>query len=222
MTNEAFLRTFQAAYDALPRPLTTPNVRALARSFHRDLKTMPLKDVHRIIERLLEENAPHYTTIAYQWADAQHRRTSQDTIHTYDHWVRTYLQDWWDTDDFLTHAFHRHYQDHPCDWDWILPWTTHENFPVRRAAAVAHVVLARRGTVHLDHVRQICDALLEDPHHLVQKGYGWLLKETSIHHPDWVVSYLKQHAHTMPRTAFRYAIERFDEPLRSSLLQQGR
>jgi 3-methyladenine DNA glycosylase AlkD len=42
---------------------------------------------------------------------------------------------------------------------------------------------------------------------MVQKGYGWLLKEASRKHTDEVFAYVMRNKRSMPRTALRYAIE---------------
>ncbi len=54
---------------------------------------------------------------------------------------------------------------------------------------------------------EISDLLLADGDDLVQKGYGWLLKEESRKHPQAVFDYVVRNRAFMPRTALRYAIE---------------
>ena len=53
---------------------------------------------------------------------------------------------------------------------------------------------------------------------MVQKGYGWLLKEAAKTHRPEVTSFLEQNVHLMPRTAFRYAIELFPPAERKRLM----
>lgn len=42
---------------------------------------------------------------------------------------------------------------------------------------------------------------------MVQKGYGWLLKESSRLHQKEVFDYVMKNKSKMPRIALRYAIE---------------
>ena len=49
---------------------------------------------------------------------------------------------------------------------------------------------------------------------MVQKGYGWMLKEASRLHQKEVLDYVLRHKDDMPRTALRYAIEKMPESLR--------
>ena len=53
-----------------------------------------------------------------------------------------------------------------------------------------------------------------DKDDLVQKGYGWMLKESSRHHQDEVFGYIQKHKAVMPRTVLRYTIEKMPEELR--------
>ena len=49
---------------------------------------------------------------------------------------------------------------------------------------------------------------LHHPHDLMQKAVGWMLREVGKRvSVDLLRDFLQQHAHTMPRTALRYAIE---------------
>ena len=49
---------------------------------------------------------------------------------------------------------------------------------------------------------------LHHPHDLMQKAVGWMLREMGKRvSVDLLRDFLQQHAHTMPRTALRYAIE---------------
>ena len=66
----------------------------------------------------------------------------------------------------------------------------------------------------------IADILLEDKDDLVQKGYGWLLKEASRTHQDQVFEYVMRNKAVMPRTALRYAIEKMPEELRRKAMER--
>ena len=68
------------------------------------------------------------------------------------------------------------------------------------------IVPAKHGKFPGDAI-EIADLLLTDTDDMVQKGYGWLLKEASRKHTDEVFSYVMKNKINMPRTALRYAIE---------------
>lgn len=64
----------------------------------------------------------------------------------------------------------------------------------------------------------ISDLLMSDKHDLVQKGYGWMLKSLSQVDIDAVTDYLIDNHEQMPRTAYRYALEKYDKETRKKLM----
>ena len=60
---------------------------------------------------------------------------------------------------------------------------------------------------------------LNHPHDLMHKAVGWMLREVGKRvSMDLLREFLRQHAHEMPRTALRYAIEKMSEPERKQWL----
>jgi hypothetical protein len=60
---------------------------------------------------------------------------------------------------------------------------------------------------------QLAEGLLSHRHDLIHKAVGWMLREVGKKNPDALEEFLHDHAGRFPRTALRYAIERF-EPAR--------
>jgi len=67
---------------------------------------------------------------------------------------------------------------------------------------------------------EIADSLLTDKDDLVQKGYGWLLKDAAIQHQKEVFEYVMKNRSIMPRTALRYAIERLPADLKKQAMEK--
>jgi 3-methyladenine DNA glycosylase AlkD len=86
----------------------------------------------------------------------------------------------------------------------------------RRISIVATHYFIRRGEF-ADTLR-IAERLLGDREDLIHKAVGWMLREVGKKHQPTLESFLKRHGRVMPRTALRYAIERFPADLRRAYL----
>ena len=98
-------------------------------------------------------------------------------------------------------------------------WALSQNRWLRRASAVTLILPARKG-MYLKEVFEIADILLIDPDDLVQKGYGWMLKEASKKNQDKIFGYVISKKDVMPRTALRYAIEKMPKEMKAEAMKK--
>jgi 3-methyladenine DNA glycosylase AlkD len=101
----------------------------------------------------------------------------------------------------------------------IVNWTESPNRWMKRAAAVSLIIPAKHGQF-LPEIIRIADRLLLDKDDMVQKGYGWMLKEASEQHLDEVYQYVLKHRKDMPRTALRYAIEKMPPEMKAEAMKK--
>ena len=83
----------------------------------------------------------------------------------------------------------------------------------RRIAIVATYRLIRAGS--LDATFALAALLEGDPHDLMHKAVGWMLREAGKQDGARLLAYLDEHAATMPRTALRYSLERLAPDVRA-------
>jgi len=88
----------------------------------------------------------------------------------------------------------------------------------RRASAVA-LIYPVKNNKNLTNVFETAKILLQDKDDLVQKGYGWMLKVASQKFPEEVKNFVEKNKSKMPRTALRYAIEKYPQKIRKELLK---
>lgn len=84
-----------------------------------------------------------------------------------------------------------------------------QNLWQRRIAIVSTWYFIRRSD--LEWTFKIAKLLLNDPHDLIHKAVGWMLREAGKKDETRLISFLCEHAHHMPKTMLRYAIERLSK-----------
>jgi 3-methyladenine DNA glycosylase AlkD len=106
---------------------------------------------------------------------------------------------------------------HPALAPRMRAWARHRNMWVRRAAAVSLIPMVRTGE-GLEVAYDVARMLHVDPHDLIQKAVGWMLREAGKADATRLERYLREHGASIPRTTVRYAIERFPAATRRALL----
>jgi 3-methyladenine DNA glycosylase AlkD len=90
----------------------------------------------------------------------------------------------------------------------------------RRAACVA-LIRGARAKQFFPKIVKLSDLLLADQDDMVQKGLGWLLRETAKYDPKRTVPYLMKIRELAPRLVLRTACETLPMPLRKKVLTKS-
>lgn len=99
----------------------------------------------------------------------------------------------------------------------IFRWAKSRNRWRRRAACVALIRGTRRKLLFTE-VTRVSDLLLADRDDMVQKGLGWLLRETAKYDPQTAAPYLMQIRDRAPRLVLRTACETLPASVKERVL----
>ncbi len=181
------------------------------------IKDLTKKEVFALGEELLASGYCEEAWVAASWAHTFYKDFEPNDFKVFESWIDKYIDNWAECDTFCNHTLGAFIKKYPEFVEKLKLWTKSKNRWLKRAAAVSLIVPAKEGKFLKD-AFEIADSLLQDQDDMVQKGYGWLLKEESRKHPKEVFVYLMKYQKVMPRTAFRYALEKMPEDLKKKAM----
>lgn len=194
-----------------------PVVRALAKEWFREMKTLEKKQVFALCDALFQTGVLEEAMVAIEWTYLLKRRYEEQDLATFERWLGSYIHSWSTCDNFCNNTVGAFLLQYPSLVKQLSKWARSGNRWLQRGAAVSLIVPARQGKF-LQESLAIAELEMNSTDDLVQKGYGWLLKVASKPHFTAVYDFVKQHRHAMPRTALRYAIEHFPEKQRGEMM----
>lgn len=191
----------------------TSTVTVISKTFFKTVKSIPKKDLFDLCEILWQSGMIEESFIACNWSYALKKSYMPEDFERFGHWIDAYVNNWASCDSFCNHTMGTFIVMYPDYLAQLKSFTQSKNRWMRRASAVSLIVPARKGQFLKD-IFDIADLLLIDRDDMVQKGYGWMLKEASKVHQKEVFDYVVRNKGVMPRTALRYAIEKMPEEMR--------
>ncbi len=194
-------------------------VKKIAQKYRRSIKGMEKPEIFALCENLLQSGYGEESFIAFEWAYSLRKSYQPQDFQIFESWVEKYVDNWAKCDTLCNHTIGAFIEQYPGFIDNLKIWATSQNRWLRRASAVTLIVPAKRGDF-LNDALEISEILLKDKDDMVQKGYGWLLKEASRKHQKEIFEYVMARKAEMPRTALRYAIEKMPEELRRKAMER--
>lgn len=203
--------------------LKTPEVKRIERELYQQVrKSWMYADALAFCNLMMRDCNLEGKGIGLSLLKRYHRQFEEDLPGKARNWLESGLCDNWAvTDDLATGVLARLLARFEHLAAQFEEWSGSPNLWMRRAGAVVFVKSAGKGR-HLHHAYRIVTALLPDPHDLIHKASGWLLREAGKADPMRLERYLLRLGSKIPRTTLRYAIERFPESKRRRILQSTR
>ncbi len=106
---------------------------------------------------------------------------------------------------------------HKTDTSLLIALANSSNLWEKRIAIVATWYFIKNKEVELTY--QIAEQYLDESEDLIHKATGWMLREAGKVNMNRLNQFLNKHAHHMPRTMLRYAIEKMNSLDRQQFLR---
>ena len=216
-TRQSFQRFFkeQVKYYGVK----TETVGKIAKKHWVAVKGLGKQAIFKLCEELFRSGFTEEAFVVSFWLPNYIDQLEPADLAVFKRWIELYIDNWAKCDGFCNHMVGDLIQKYPETLGEVKSWAKSSNRWLRRASAVSLIVPAKKGMFLLD-AFEICDVLLLDGDDLVQKGYGWLLKEESRKHQKEVFAYVVKNRKVMPRTALRYAIELMPKELKAQAMKK--
>lgn len=203
--------------------VSAPAMRQIERTLYQQVKDRwTVAEAVACCELLLQDKRQEARIIGMLLLARFHKKYERELFNEIENWLaKDYCNNWALTDTLAPTVIAPLLRRFPELLIRTVAWTTSENLWLRRASLVALIPLARKGE-HLDMAYANAERLFGDPEDLIHKATGWLLREAGKADLPRLKAFLLGHGKRFPRTALRYAIERFPEKERKELLAQTR
>ena len=202
---------------AEPEGLRGPVLRRISNLVYRDISHDTSSSILALCDQLLATEFRYRRFFAFDWATRQQQQFQPAEFRRFERWLKSYVDNWGACDSLGCGPMGLLIAQFPDLATKTHAWRRSRNRWLRRAAAVSLIVPVKRGLL-LKEVFGTADALLMDQDDMVQKGYGWMLKEATRCFMDDVFAYVMRNKTRMPRTALRYAIEKMPQTLRKQAM----
>ncbi len=213
-------RYFRAADDLRFYNVGSEAVRDMAKAIYRAHQdTWTVADAMKLADKLIEDAYLDTKSVGIELVTLFRRQFTPGLLPQWKRWLaRNHSSNWATTDAICGYLVGPLVLAHPALVPRVASWSRDRNMWVRRASAVGLIASARKGLA-LDAVYGVARRLHGDREDLIQKAVGWMLREAGKRDPARLERYLKANVHLIPRTTFRYAIERFSAADRRRLLK---
>jgi 3-methyladenine DNA glycosylase AlkD len=191
----------------------------IAIKYWQEIKNLSKPEIFALCEDLFKSDYSEEAAVASDWAPKLTNQFAPADLAVFKRWIDSYLNDWAKVDGFCNHTVGNFVQKYPASIKEIVAWSDSSNRWMKRASAVSLIIPAKKG-LFINEIFTISDCLLTDKDDMVQKGYGWMLKEASNLHQNDVYHYVLKHRPDMPRTALRYAIEKMPPELKKEAMKR--
>jgi len=173
-----------------------------------------------VADRLFRESVLEEKVAAVFLLEKMDAHFADREFRVFESWLDSVCS-WADHDALVHYLIAPMVQANPARVKDVFPWARSRNRWHRRAACVA-LIRAARAKILFREIVQLSNSLLADPEDMVQKGLGWLLRETAKFDPKRTVPYLMKIRGRAQRLVLRTACETLPTAIRLKILAAAR
>jgi 3-methyladenine DNA glycosylase AlkD len=190
--------------------------RAAVRSRREMARERGMEFVVRVADKLFSGRNLEEKVFAVFLLEKQTEQFSDNEFKLFTSWLDR-ITSWADHDGLVHYLISPMVADKPARSAQVFAWARSPSRWRRRAACVALIRGAREKQFFPEIVR-LSGLLLNDVDDMVQKGLGWLLRETAKYDPKRTVPYLMKIRARAPRLVLRTACETLPVAVRKRVL----
>lgn len=193
-----------------------PQTRAVCKQF----ATLPLPEVQKLFDSPIHEHRLAAGFILnYQYPKSSDRKSIYELYLS--NVLSGRVNNWDIVDTTAPGVLGRYLWDTNADRTILYTLAHSKNLWQKRTGLLASFYFFSKGGDDFTTTLELCELLLHDPHDLIQKAVGWMLREIGKRVDRKIlIDFLDKHAAVMPRTALRYAIEHLPDTQRIYYLQR--
>jgi 3-methyladenine DNA glycosylase AlkD len=200
-----------------PHGVRAPDVKAVAREAYAEVKGWPAPQRLRFANGLWKSGRLEEGGVAIIIYRRFGKQCGAAEFAVFERWIDRYVHNWANCDGVASWLLAAAIGNEPELIARLRPWTASRNRWKRRAAIVALLQEAKRGR-NTAAIFELAEKLLADPDDMVQKGVGWVLKETYPKRPRELMAFLLPRAPETTRLVLRLAAEKMSAQDRAALL----
>jgi 3-methyladenine DNA glycosylase AlkD len=194
-----------------------PELRALAKRFHKVIyRDAGLDYLVGVADNLFSGRVLEEKILAVLLLESYPKELGPKHFKLFESWLDR-ISSWADHDALTSYILGPMMVNEPRRTARALAWSRSTDRWHRRAACVSLIRGVRKRMFELE-TREVCKRLLADEDDMVQKGLGWLLRESAKYNPEFAVPLLKSIRKTAPRLVLRTGCETLNSTLRTQIL----
>ena len=180
------------------------------------LKESGLKFLLRVADQLFDGEVLEERNVAIFLLEGMTTQLGDAEFKLFESWLARIIS-WADHDGLVHYLIAPMIAAKPARSKAVFRWAKSKDRWHRRAACVALIQGTRR-KMFFPEVKRLSDFLLSDQDDMVQKGLGWLLRETAKADAQRTVPYLMSIRNRAPRLVLRTACETLPLAVRKKIL----